>query len=150
MGLLATICYLAIVSFELLEKVLRELNEKVLPALNEKVLRELKPPPKPEPWTKKDTSCLLSCLGMLLIFDIVVLSIYGIAVWLGPIYGAFLALAYGLAYKQWLEKYKKLPNDDFIEQQLRSSKNERESIHDYTDELEYINRLDTSAIDGED
>jgi len=54
------------------------------------------------------------------------------------------------AVRDHYEKYKKLPNDDFIEQQLRSSKNERESIHDYTDELEYINRLDTSAIDGED
>jgi replicative DNA helicase len=54
------------------------------------------------------------------------------------------------AVRDHYEKYKKLPNDDFIEQQLHSSKNERESIHDYTDELEYINRLDTSAIDGED
>jgi len=54
------------------------------------------------------------------------------------------------AVRDHYEKYKRLPNDDFIEQQLRSSKNERESLHDYTDELEYINRLDTSAIDGED
>tara|TARA_R110002020_G_scaffold281534_5_gene497245 strand:- start:18147 stop:19451 length:1305 start_codon:yes stop_codon:yes gene_type:complete len=50
----------------------------------------------------------------------------------------------------YYEKYKKLPNDDFIEQELRANKSERESLHDYTDELHYINKLDTSAIDGED
>ena len=54
------------------------------------------------------------------------------------------------AVRDHYEKYKKLPNDDFIEQQLQSCKSDRESIHDYTDELEYINKLDTSAIDGED
>ena len=48
------------------------------------------------------------------------------------------------------EKYKKLPTDDFIEQEIRKTKSQKESIHDYTDEIEYINRLDTSAIDGQD
>ena len=46
------------------------------------------------------------------------------------------------------EKYKSLPNDDFIEQEIRDTKSEKESLHDYTDELQYINRLDTSALDG--
>ena len=46
------------------------------------------------------------------------------------------------------EKYKALPNDDFIEQEIRDTKSEQESLHDYTDEIQYINRLDTSAMDG--
>lgn len=46
------------------------------------------------------------------------------------------------------EKYKSLPNDDFIEQEIRDTKSAQESLHDYTDELQYINRLDTSALDG--
>lgn len=46
------------------------------------------------------------------------------------------------------EKYKSLPNDDFIEQEIRDTKSVQESLHDYTDELQYINRLDTSALDG--
>jgi replicative DNA helicase len=48
------------------------------------------------------------------------------------------------------EKYKKLPTDDFIEQEIRSTKSERESLHDFTDELQYINKLDTSAMDADD
>jgi replicative DNA helicase len=48
------------------------------------------------------------------------------------------------------EKYKRLPSDDFILQEVKSNKSERESLHDYSDELQYINRLDTSAIEGED
>lgn len=48
------------------------------------------------------------------------------------------------------EKYKTLPNDDFIEQEIRDTKAVQESLHDYTDELQYINRLDTSAMDGSD
>ena len=51
--------------------------------------------------------------------------------------------------QNYYEKYKKLPNDDFIEQELKARKSEKESLHDFTDELAYINRLDTSAIDGE-
>ena len=46
------------------------------------------------------------------------------------------------------EKYKTLPNDDFIEQEIRDTKSQQESLHDYTDEIQYINRLDTSALDG--
>jgi replicative DNA helicase len=54
------------------------------------------------------------------------------------------------AVRDYYEKYKKLPNDDFIEQELKVRKSEKESLHDFTDELDYINRLDTSAMDGED
>ena len=54
------------------------------------------------------------------------------------------------AVRDYYEKYTKLPNDDFIEQELKSRKSERESLHDFTDELTCINRLDTSAMDGED
>jgi len=52
--------------------------------------------------------------------------------------------------RDYYEKYKKLPTDDFIEQEIRKTKSEKESIHDYTDEIQYVNRLDTSAIEGED
>jgi len=52
--------------------------------------------------------------------------------------------------RDYYEKYKKLPSDDFIEQEIRKTKSERESIHDYTDEIQYINKLDTSAIEGQD
>jgi replicative DNA helicase len=48
------------------------------------------------------------------------------------------------------EKYKKLPTDDFIEQEIRSTKSEKESLHDFTDELQYINKLDTSALDADE
>ena len=54
------------------------------------------------------------------------------------------------AVRDHYEKYKKLPSDDFIEQELKSKKTERESLHDYTDEIQYINRLDASAMDGEE
>ena len=52
--------------------------------------------------------------------------------------------------RDYYEKYKKLPTDDFIEQEIRQTKSERESIHDYTDEIQYINTLDVSAIEGQD
>ena len=53
------------------------------------------------------------------------------------------------AVRDHYEKYKRLPNDDFIEQELKSRKSQKESLHDYTDEINYINRLDTSAMEGE-
>ena len=62
-----------------------------------------------------------------------------------PIHGRIFSVV-----RDHYEKYKKLPTDDFIEQQVRATKSEKESIHDYTDEIQYINKLDTSAIDGED
>ena len=52
--------------------------------------------------------------------------------------------------RDYYEKYKKLPTDDFIEQEIRKAKSEKESIHDYTDEIQFINRMDTSAIEGQD
>lgn len=62
-----------------------------------------------------------------------------------PIHGKIYSVV-----RDYYEKYKKLPNDDFIEQELRARKTEKESIHDYSDELSYINRLDTSAAEGEE
>ena len=46
------------------------------------------------------------------------------------------------------EKYKNLPTDDFIEQEIRDTKSDKESLHDYTDEIQYINKFDTSALEG--
>ena len=43
------------------------------------------------------------------------------------------------------EKYKVLPNDDFIEQSIRDSKSKKASVSDFIDELEYINRMDTAC-----
>jgi len=62
-----------------------------------------------------------------------------------PIHGRIYS-----AVRDYYEKYKKLPNDDFIEHELLETKAAKESVHDFTDELSYINRLDTSAADGED
>jgi len=62
-----------------------------------------------------------------------------------PVHGKIFSVV-----RDHYEKYKKLPTDDFIEQEIRSTKSEKESIHDYTDEIQYINRLDTSAIEGGD
>jgi len=62
-----------------------------------------------------------------------------------PVHGRIFSVV-----NEHYEKYKVLPSDDFILEELRSSKTERESIHDYKDELTYINRLDTSAIEGQD
>ena len=62
-----------------------------------------------------------------------------------PVHGKLFSVV-----QEYYEKYKRLPNDDFIEQELKAVKGERESLHDYTDELSYINRLDTSAIEGQD
>tara|TARA_Y100000310_G_C20688381_1_gene820601 strand:- start:204 stop:1505 length:1302 start_codon:yes stop_codon:yes gene_type:complete len=52
--------------------------------------------------------------------------------------------------KDHYDKYKKLPTDDFIEQQVRDTKSEKDALGDYQDEVIFINRLDTSAIDGQD
>ena len=60
-----------------------------------------------------------------------------------PVHGRIFSVV-----RDHYEKYKSLPTDDFIEQQIRSTKSERESLHDFTDEIQYINRLDTSAIEG--
>ena len=62
-----------------------------------------------------------------------------------PIHGRLFSVVHA-----HYEKYGSLPTDDFIEQEIRSSKSSKESLHDYTDEIIYINRLDTSAIEGSD
>lgn len=62
-----------------------------------------------------------------------------------PVHGRIFSVV-----RDYYEKYKKLPTDDFIEQEIRETKSERESLHDYTDELQYINKLDTSALDGQE
>ena len=62
-----------------------------------------------------------------------------------PVHGKIFS-----AVRDYYDKYKKLPNDDFIEQELKAQKTEKEHVSDFVDELRYINRLDTSAIDGED
>jgi len=43
--------------------------------------------------------------------------------------------------KEHFDKYKSLPNDDFIEQTLRDGKGNKASISEYIDEIEYINKL---------
>jgi replicative DNA helicase len=62
-----------------------------------------------------------------------------------PIHGRIFSVV-----RDHYEKYKKLPTDDFIEQKIRDTKSSKESLHDYTDEIQYVNRLDTSALDGSD
>jgi replicative DNA helicase len=62
-----------------------------------------------------------------------------------PVHGKIFSVV-----RDYYEKYKTLPTDDFIEQEIRDTKSEKESLHDYTDEIQYVNRLDTSALDGSD
>ena len=62
-----------------------------------------------------------------------------------PVHGKIFSVV-----RDYYEKYKTLPTDDFIEQEIRDTKSEKESLHDYTDEIQYVNRLDTSALDGAD
>ena len=60
-----------------------------------------------------------------------------------PVHGRIFSVV-----RDHYEKYKSLPTDDFIEQEIRDTKSQKESLHDYTDEITYINRLDTSALEG--
>ena len=48
------------------------------------------------------------------------------------------------------EKYGKLPNDEFILQDVKSRLNAKEHVSDYEDELIYINNLDLSATSNPD
>ena len=52
--------------------------------------------------------------------------------------------------QKYFNEYKKLPNDDFILQEVKSIKSAREDLSDYSDELQYINSLDTSCISNQD
>ena len=47
--------------------------------------------------------------------------------------------------REHYEKYGKLPNDEFIVQDIKGKLTTRESASDYEDELLYINNLDLSA-----
>lgn len=62
-----------------------------------------------------------------------------------PVHGKLFSVV-----RDHYEKYKALPTDDFIEQEVRATKSTKESLHDYTDEITYINRLNTSALEGSD
>ena len=47
-----------------------------------------------------------------------------------PVHGRLFSVV-----RDHYEKYKNLPTDDFIEQEIRDTKSEKESLHDYTDEI---------------
>ena len=46
------------------------------------------------------------------------------------------------------EKYSSLPNNDFIIEEVKTIKDGKEDLSDYTDELHYIDSMDTSSIDN--
>ena len=46
--------------------------------------------------------------------------------------------------------YRLLPTDDFIIQEVKGLTNSRENLSDYSDELEYINNLDTSCVNNQE
>jgi replicative DNA helicase len=48
------------------------------------------------------------------------------------------------------QKYKKLPTDDFILEEVKSLMSSTELLSDYKDELEQINNLDEKSLDNED
>ena len=50
----------------------------------------------------------------------------------------------------YYNQYKQLPTDDFILQEVKSLKAGREDLSDYTDELEYVNTLDTSCVSNQE
>jgi len=52
--------------------------------------------------------------------------------------------------REYYTKYHKLPNDDILIEEARKSKAGRENVSDFIDEIEYINRLDASALGNQD
>jgi replicative DNA helicase len=48
--------------------------------------------------------------------------------------------------KEYYERYHLLPTDDFILENARATLSGRENLSDYEDELQYINKLDTSSV----
>lgn len=50
----------------------------------------------------------------------------------------------------YYQKYKKLPADDFILEEVKSLKSSSELLSDYKEELEQINNLDEKSLDNED
>lgn len=49
---------------------------------------------------------------------------------------------------EYHDKYKTLPNDEIIVELVKSAKGSKETLSDYTDELEYINKLDKSVYES--
>ena len=52
--------------------------------------------------------------------------------------------------REHYEQYGKLPNDEFILQDIKGKLNAKEHVSDYEDELLYINNLDLSATSNPD
>jgi replicative DNA helicase len=52
--------------------------------------------------------------------------------------------------QDYYEKYKTLPNDDFIEQQVKGKKDSQVALSEYSDELVYINKMDKSSLHAHD
>lgn len=52
--------------------------------------------------------------------------------------------------KDYYDKYNKLPNDDFIIEDIKQRMAPKEAVSDYSDELFYINNLDTSSVSNSD
>lgn len=50
-----------------------------------------------------------------------------------------------LTIQEYFNKYGKLPNDDFIVQEVKSNLGKNETASDYDDEIHYINNLDKST-----
>ena len=52
--------------------------------------------------------------------------------------------------RDYYGKYHKLPTDDILVEEARKSKRGREQLSDFVDEIDYINKLDTSALGNQD
>ena len=52
--------------------------------------------------------------------------------------------------KNYFDSYLKLPNDDFVLEEIRDKLGETESITEYEDELEFINKVDITAINNQE
>ena len=50
----------------------------------------------------------------------------------------------------YYDKYRQLPSDDLILEDVKKEKRQKEDLSDYEDELVYINSLDTSTINNKD
>jgi len=55
-----------------------------------------------------------------------------------------------LAVKDHYDKYNKLPNDEFIIEDVKQKLGPKENVSDYADELYYINNIDTSCVSNSD
>jgi len=50
----------------------------------------------------------------------------------------------------YYNEYTQLPTDDFILQEIKSVKGPKEDLADYSDELDYVNSLDTSCVSNQE